>query len=349
MSYSNSSIPKQRTGKALQLARFIAALAWAVSSRLLASSSARGITSRFNLDLLHPLMSALFLLFLLAVGFALLEMIARRPSTARSVLGLPKRESWGREWLIGAALGWGMIVLAVLPLAITGSLHVTFWTDAGVLKLLTVNLLTLLVSSLTVEVVFRGYPYRCLAEAIGPIGSTLCMSVLFALMQVVINGANSTAAFIAILMGVLYSVAWNRTHGLWLGWGMHFAWVVSLGTLFGLPVSGTDGASVLVQTMASGRRWFTGGSYGPEAAYLTAVALLIGLIVLVRVTKEYAWNYTHSPIIPGGYPMEAKPPAAHVAMEEQSRPALVQILPSSPQGMSSTGNPPPPPPPPPLP
>lgn len=338
MSYFDSSIPKQRTGKALQLARFVAALAWAVSSRLLGSSSARGITNRLDLDMIHPLMSAVFLLFLLGVGFTLLEMIARRPSTARTVLGLPKRESWGREWLIGAALGWGMVILAVLPLALTGSLHVSFWTEPGTLKLLTVNLLTMLVSSLTVEVIFRGYPYRCLAEAIGPVGSTLCMSVLFALMQLIVNGANSTAVYIAILMGIIYSVAWNRTHGLWLGWGMHFAWIASMGALFGLPVSGTDGASVLVQTMATGPRWLTGGAYGPEAAWLTAVALLAGLIVLVRVTRDYAWNYTHPPIVPGGYPMEAKPPAAHTAMEnmaQQSQPALVQILPAAPQGRSA--------------
>jgi hypothetical protein len=72
------------------------------------------------------------------------------------------------------------------------------------------------------------------------------------------------------------------------------------------------------------------------------VALAIGLIVLVRVTRDYAWNYTHPPIVPGGYPMEAKPPAEHVAMEQaaQSRPpALVQILPATPQGPTA-GNPP---------
>jgi hypothetical protein len=71
------------------------------------------------------------------------------------------------------------------------------------------------------------------------------------------------------------------------------------------------------------------------------VVLLIGIIVLVRVTRDYAWNYTYVPIVPAGYPMEAAPPAAHVAMEamaQQTRPAaplsLVQILPSTPQTRS---------------
>ncbi|HEU4635793.1 MAG TPA: CPBP family intramembrane glutamate endopeptidase, partial [Edaphobacter sp.] len=155
--------------------------------------------------------------------------------------------------------------------------------------------------------------------------------------QVLVNGANSIGVLVALLMGVLFSVAWFRTHGLWLGWGMHFAWTASMGILFGLPVSGHRDLSVLVATAATGHWWLTGGQYGPEAARLTLVALTLGLIVLVRVTRDYAWNYTHPPIVPGGYPMEAKPPAAHTAMEQAAQnytPALVQILPSAPQGRS---------------
>lgn len=339
---ADQTIPTRRTGKTFKLARFATAIAWCVSSRLLSASSARGITNRFNMDAWQPLLSALFLLFLLAVGFRLLEMIARRPTSSRSVLDLPERSTSGREWLLGAALGWGMVILAVLPMALAGSLHISFWTEPGTLRLIIINLLTLAAQTLAVEVTFRGYAFRCLIEVIGPAGATLCMSILFAFTQVLINGANSTGIFIAILMGVVFSVAWLRTHALWMAWGMHFAWAASMGLLFGLPVSGSIDSSVLVQTIASGHHWLTGGNYGPEGARLTALALLAGLIVLVRITRDYAWNYTHAPIVAGGYPMEAQPPAAHVAMEQsqQGRPqALVQILPNAPEGRSA-GDPP---------
>lgn len=329
--------PRPRSGRTLQLARFAAAMAWAVSSRLLSASSARGITNRFDMDAFRPLLSAVFLVFLLGVGFSLLEMIARRPTSAGYVLGLPKRPTWGREWLTGAALGWGMVVLAVLPMALSGRLHTRFWAGPGTLKLLVLDLLTLAVTSLIVEVVFRGYPFRCLMDVMGTTGATLCMSVLFGLAQALLNGATRTGIFVAIWMGVVFSIAWLRTHGLWLGWGMRFAWTASMGALFGLPVSGSDESAILVQTVAHGRSGLTGGAYGPEGTWFTGLALLVGLIVLVRVTRDYAWNYTHAPIIAGGYPMEAKPPAAHVAMEEaaQARPApLIQILPSAPQGRS---------------
>ncbi|QNI38552.1 CPBP family intramembrane metalloprotease [Edaphobacter sp. 4G125] len=331
-----------RTGRTLQLVRFIAALAWVASSRLLATSSARGLTNRFNIDAVLPLLRSLIFLFLLVVGFSVLETLARHRSSARGILGLPNRSTWKREWLLGAALGWGMVLITVLPLALTGHLYVTFWTQPGTLLYCTLALLALLVSSLIIEVIFRGYPFRCMVEIVGPVMATIILSVLYGVAQAIANGATSPATYIAVWAGIVFSVAWFRTHGLWLAWGMRFAWMASMGVLFGLPVSGSQDFSVLIQTIASGPLWLTGGSYGPEAAWLSALALLAGLIVLVRITRDYAWNYTHPPIIPGGYPMEAKPPAAHVAMEQaqQNRPPdLVQILPTSPQGRSA-GDPP---------
>jgi hypothetical protein len=61
--------------------------------------------------------------------------------------------------------------------------------------------------------------------------------------------------------------------------------------------------------------------------------------VLVRVTGDYAWEYTHPPIVAGGYDVTVAPPAAHLAMEQaaQTAPApagLVQIQPLTPQGAS---------------
>ena len=235
-----------------------------------------------------------------------------------------------------------MVVLALLPMALSGRLHVAFWTDARALRLLLVNLAAIAAASLAEEVVFRGYPFRLLIEAIGPVGATFGMSVLFGLARSLQHGATRTGIFVAMLISIVFSVAWLRTHGLWLSWGMHFAWTASMGVLFGLPVHGILDYSTLIQGTANGRDWLTGGDYGPEGSVLTAFALLIGLIVLIRSTRDYAWNYTHPPIVPGGYPMDVPPPAAHTTMEksEQARPpALVQILPSTPQSRSSDTEP----------
>ena len=50
------------------------------------------------------------------------------------------------------------------------------------------------------------------------------------------------------------------------------------------------------------------------------------MVALYRITGEYAWAYTHPPIVAGGYPMDVAPPAAHIAMEAVAPAPLGQIL-----------------------
>jgi len=87
---------------------------------------------------------------------------------------------------------------------------------------------------------------------------------------------------------------------------------------------------------ATGPRWLSGGAFGLDAALPTALVMLAGMIVLYRATRDYAWKYTHPPIVAAGYEVTVAPPAAHVAMEKAAAPApLVQILPSTPQSRSA--------------
>ena len=336
----------RRSERTLQLALFVTSVAWFLAADTVAAHAARGLSERFALHAARPLLTSIFLLFLLAVGFSILQAIAKRPSSLREVLGLPKRPTARREWELGAALGWGLVVLAVLPTAVLGTLHIYLWTQPRAFSLLLLNLVTLAVAALAEEVAFRGYPFRRLIEAVGPVAATIGMSFLFGLGHALNPGATWTSTLVTMLAGLLLSVAWLRTRGLWLGWGFHFAWNASMGILFGLPISGITDFASIVQTRSFGQLWVTGGDYGPEGASFTAIVLLIGIAILARITRDYAWHYTYVPIVAAGYPMEAPPPAAHVAMEEmaqQTRPApavtLVQILPSTPQTRSVTDEP----------
>ena len=69
----------------------------------------------------------------------------------------------------------------------------------------------------------------------------------------------------------------------------------------------------------------------------TVIALGAAIAVLVRASRDWSWEYNHRPIVSGGYPMDVAPPAAHTAMEQAAvakPPALVQILPTTPQTRS---------------
>ncbi len=336
----NPSDVRPRLRRSLHLALFVTSIAWAVVATLFAARAARGFTLRFQLSDEFLLLDAIFLVFLLGVGFAMQQWIFARNTPLRETLGLPRRPTAATEWATGAAIGWGTILLAVLPMALAGDLHIRFWTEPRSFFLVLVNLVTVAGLSLASEMAFRGYPYRRLIDAIGPSWATVVMALLFAALGGLNSDAGHGTTAITVLFGFLLCAAWLRTHALWLGWGLHFAWIACTGILFGFPVNGLDNISTVVQTRAIGPDWLTGGDLGPEGALLTALFLLGAIVILLRTTRDWAWNYTHQPIEPGGYPMDVAPPAAHTAMEQQAKPpALVQILPTTPQARSVNDDP----------
>ena len=335
--------PPPRPSRAGDFFVSIAALCWFFLATELAARSAAGISQRLDSVALGSVLKPLFLLFLLAVGFATLEMVSRRQTSTRAILGLPRRPTAGREWATGVAIGWGALVLAVLPVAVFGALRVRMWTEPRAFVYLGANLLGAALWALAVEVGFRGYAFRRMIEAIGPTAASILLSLVFGLTFGLASGHGSGASLVSVtvvlIFGLLLSLAWLRTYGLWLGWGLGYAWVASAGILFGLPVGGSTDLSSVVQTVAVGSRALTGGRFGLEAAPFTVVAMLCAVVGLIRLTRDWSWNYTFRPIFPGGYPVEVAPPAVHaavVAAEESSRDVpLVQILPATPKERSA--------------
>ena len=320
------------TGRLRAFLRFVLAAAWLFAAIRIAEAVRDWVG-----DDLAQASYQIVLLVLLLFGFGFMGLAFDRQQQPLMAMGFVRRPGIGREWAVGAFIGWGMVVLAVLPSALAGDLEVSFWTTPRAFWLFALSLVTFAVGTLAEEVAFRGYPFQRLIQAIGPTAATVLMVVFFAAVHLQGSDATLSSTLVTMLAGVIYSVAYLRTRALWLPWGLHFAWKISMGVLFGLPVGGALNFGTIIQSNAVGPHWLTGGVYGPEAAFITVLVLLAGLMVLVRATREYAWHYTFEPIVPAGYPMDAQPPAAHVAMEAQANVAvpLVQILPNTPQSVSA--------------
>ena len=327
--------------RSLQFALFLAALIWYLCARMLSESAANGIALRFDLDDWHPLLAALFLLFLVVCGFALLRAIEQRRAPLRMTLGLPRRSTSRAEWALGAAFGWGLAVAAVLPMALARVLSVHVWTAPRAFELLALSVATLAVATLAHMLGVFGYGFQRLIEATGPARASLILVALAALhaglTPTPYGTPDGTRILVEMLSTLLLCLCWLRTHGLWMGWGLHFAWAAATGLLFGLPLGGDVSFASMMDTRAGGPAWLTGGSYGPAAAAFSVILLIAVIAPLIRTTSDYAWDYTHPPIIPGGYDVTIPPPVAHVAMEEAALAAapvnpasLVQILPAAP-------------------
>jgi membrane protease YdiL (CAAX protease family) len=341
--------PRQRS-HSLQFALFLASILWYLCARMLSDSAANGIARRFDLGDFQPLLTALLLLFLIVCGFALLRAIERRRAPLRLTLGLPRRSTSRTEWAIGAAIGWGLAVAAIVPMTVAGSMRVQLWTAPRAFWVMGLSLLTLAIATLAHTMGVFGYGFQRLIEATGPVRATLVIMALAALHTALIptplGTPDGTRILVAMLSAILLCLCWFRTHGLWLGWGLHFAWAASTGVLFGLPLGGDLTFSSVVDTRTVGAAWLTGGGYGPTGAAISILLVLAAIPIVMSVTSDYAWNYTHAPIIPGGYDVTIPPPAAHMAMEEAalaSQPvnpaSLVQILPATPRNPTAGGPP----------
>jgi hypothetical protein len=158
------------------------------------------------------------------------------------------------------------------------------------LKLPPVVTLILLTGAMAEELMFRGYPFQRLVESIGKAGAIVALSALFGAVHlsnphVSDNRAVEIFAFTnTLLVGVVFAIAYLRTRALWFPWGLHFSWNLTMGLIFGLPVSGLSEFSVLVHARVRGPAWLLGGGYGFEGGLLGTLVLLLGLAyVLVFV------------------------------------------------------------------
>jgi hypothetical protein len=311
----------------LQLALFFVGCLWLFASSRAAALLSRSIIARLNFPEVQPLLEQVLLLLLLLGGFSLLSWTATRSGSLRTVNALPRRATARHEWQRGAALGWAMLLAAVLPMMLAGDLHPEPWVQPRAWMIALLSLATLAVATLTLEVAFRGYLFTRLIAAIHPVAATALLVTLYAIVFSSHDNATGWSTLVAFLMGILLSIAYLRTHALWVGWGLHFAWAASMGLIFGLPVPGFPNLTSVVVTNVAGREWFTGGAYGPEGAFFTLLVVAAAIAVLYRLTRDYAWAYTHEPIVAAGYAVVIAPPAAHTAMEAAAAPApLVQIL-----------------------
>jgi len=200
-----------------------------------------------------------------------------------AALGLPRVRGWLKQFVIGCAVGFGLTILAVLPIAISGDLSPHLHMGWHILVRAGAVLFVLLVGALAEEMIFRGYPFQHLVEGIGAAGAIAVFAILFGAVHLANPGASLWGLINTILIGVLLSIAYLRTRALWLPWGIHLGWNLTLGFLLGMPVSGLRIFNVVVRADVSGPKWATGGSYGVEASVTGAVIALVGTLIIWKL------------------------------------------------------------------
>lgn len=197
--------------------------------------------------------------------------------------GLPRRAG---PVMLGAGLGLALATAASLPAAIRDG-GFALPEPAGLLRRIG-PLLTLGVVAGHEEIAFRGYLFRRLREVFRPWVAVAMSTVMFSAMHAANPGLGGLPWLNLHLAGALLAMLALAGGSLGPAIGFHFAWNVTIGLLFALPVSGLDlvgGGGYL----RHGAWLWTGGPFGPEGS-LTATLALIAGIALVARAHRVEWN-----------------------------------------------------------
>ncbi|HUR36657.1 MAG TPA: type II CAAX endopeptidase family protein [Terriglobales bacterium] len=206
--------------------------------------------------------------------------LGRNQGSLLEVQGLGMALQSGRELVKGLSLGTVMILLCVIAIALFGRYSAQMLPSSGIwLRIL--GILWMGITAATMEeVAFRGYPFQALTRSIGPWGATLALALLFGFIHLSNPNSSALGFLNTALVSVLLSIAYLRTGYLWMPIGIHVAWNLVLGTVFGLPVSGVNIFAVIVKGMAEGPILVTGGDYGIEASVVCAIVILAGIVAV---------------------------------------------------------------------
>jgi hypothetical protein len=202
-------------------------------------------------------------------------------------VGLRLDWRWGRQFLLGALAGAGLMALMALPGFLGGGFRLARNPQAGLGGLLAGAWLYLAVA-FSEELLFRGYLFQRLDQGIGRWPAQVLVALLFALVHwgnPGMTGATRVLASLDIaIAAMLLGLCYLRTRSLALPIGLHLGWNWTQGMVLGFGVSGIANNGWWHPLFRGQAAWLTGGSFGLEAslpcavvAGAAAVALAIGL------------------------------------------------------------------------
>ncbi len=218
----------------------------------------------------------------LAASWILIRLINKKPFSA---IGLWVHPRAARELGIGMLIGFLMMSGIFVIQFAAGYLTVTWralaWNEVGITVLFSMAFFA--PAAATEELLFRGYPFQTLAQGITMLPAVLVMSGLFALVHTQNPNATILSSANVALAGIWLSLAYLKTRGLWLPFGLHLSWNFTQTTVYGFPTSGIAFADRrLWSTVPDGPDWVTGGAFGPEGGVLATVAILVGTWYIVK-------------------------------------------------------------------
>lgn len=203
-------------------------------------------------------------------------------------IAFSRRHLTWRGLTAGAALGSVAVGLPSVVLLLLGWLRIEpagpgdwWWAALATLALL-------IPAALWEELLTRGYLFTLISERVGARRAILLTSIVFGLLHVQNAGATWQSVALVTLAGIFLGSIRVAFNSLWTAWSAHVAWNFVMAGLLHSAVSGIGMGTPNYRTVDAGPDWATGGSWGPEAGFITAVGLMLGIYLMLRRSRRGA-------------------------------------------------------------
>ena len=130
------------------------------------------------------------------------------------------------------------------------------------------------------EFVSRGYHLRNLTESTNATFGIILSTLIFSLLHAFNENVSVVSLVGLFINGLLLAAAVILTGRLSTAIGIHIAWNLFEGMVFGFPVSGDKEVVSWLGITQSGPRLLSGGEFGPEAGLIGTIASLLGMGLL---------------------------------------------------------------------
>jgi uncharacterized protein len=137
------------------------------------------------------------------------------------------------------------------------------------------------------EIITRGVLFRIVEEGLGTWWALAISAIFFGGAHIFNPGATLwSSAAIAIEAGILLALVFHVTRTLWACIGLHAAWNITQGTIYGIPVSGGNEKGWLLSSR-TGPDWLSGGVFGAEASVVAlAVSISVSIVLLLIALRR---------------------------------------------------------------
>ncbi|MBI1805886.1 MAG: CPBP family intramembrane metalloprotease [Ignavibacteria bacterium] len=210
--------------------------------------------------------------------------------------GFRLNASWWKQYFLGITVGSLLIVFIFLIEIFAGWVDITdyFHRSDAALPWWFANLYPVIKAScvgIYEEAISRGYHITNLREGLlGVRGlgekptwvmAIFLSSAFFGMLHIQNPNASLISTVNLVINGAMFAVAYMLTRQLAMSIGLHMAWNLCQGWVFGFPVSGDPEIATIVHIQQRGQDWITGGPFGPEGGLLGLAASLIGIGILI--------------------------------------------------------------------